>query len=275
MAGRIRRDDGGSPLAASPLAHHPDMIRCLTLDWGDTLAVNYGMPYRATQRRCFLRLAEDLRAAGGTVPAEGVETWIAELAVDWHRSVDVQANPEHREFDLPGLLQTWIARAAVPAAAAAAAQAALAHCTDRMCDTVIPYAEALPALRDLRQRGLRIGILSHVPWPGDACRRWFTRHGLAPFIDFYSLSSEVGWIKPNPRHFTHALALAQVAPHEILHVGDHPLRDVEGARRAGFRTCLRRTEGIYDEAALGGCAPDAEILHLDELPAAVAAMAAG
>ena len=114
-------------------------------------------------------------------------------------------------------------------------------------------------------RGFRIGVLSHVPWPGPACRAWFARHGLAAYIDFYSLSSEIGWIKPNPRHYQHALDQAGCAPDELLHVGDHPDRDIAGARAFGFRTCLRVTENIYPQDALATCGADAEILHLSEV----------
>lgn len=49
------------------------------------------------------------------------------------------------------------------------------------------------------------------------------------------LSSEVGADKPDARIFQRALALAGVAPHEALHVGDDPRCDWEGARAAGMR----------------------------------------
>lgn len=48
------------------------------------------------------------------------------------------------------------------------------------------------------------------------------------------LSSEVGADKPDPWIFQHALALAGVAPHEALHVGDDLRCDWEGARAAGM-----------------------------------------
>ena len=244
-------------------------IRCVTLDWGDTLAVNYGMPYLATQRHAFGRLGDDLAAAGAVVPVDFMAGCMQGLAGEWKRSIDPVQNPDHREFDFQAMLDAWVAATSRGDEDRAAVQAAVDRCKDRLCDTVIPYAESAPVLAALKAKGLRIGILSHVPWPGDGCRRWFARHGMADFIDFYSLSCEVGWIKPHPAHFTHAQDLAGVSGTEILHVGDHPLRDVEGARRAGFRTCLRHTEGIYSEEALSRCAPDVEIFHLADLLPAV------
>lgn len=245
------------------------MIRCITLDWGDTLAVNHGMPYQATQRLTFTDLGRALAKAGCAVPDDFLARWMGELAVVWKSTMDVQANPDHREFDFNGMIAGWVDATLTPSADRTAVHAAIDRCKDRMCDTVIPYSESLPTLAKLKAKGIRLGILSHVPWPGDGCRRWFARHGLAEHLDFYSLSCEIGWIKPNPIHFSHARELAGVEPHEILHVGDHPFRDVEGARRAGFRTCLRLTEGIYGEEALAVANADLTILHLAELVDAV------
>ena len=241
-------------------------ISTITLDWGDTLAANHGMPYLATQQRAFQQLANDLKAIGCPVPEDFVARANSELAVEWRSSIDPLQNPEHREFDFAAMLSRWIADAGGLDAEPHRVRRALERCTARLTDTVIPYAESAGALSMLKARGYRIGILSHVPWPGDACRRWFARHGLAGFIDFYSLSCEIGWIKPNPRHFQHALDQSGCAtPGEVLHVGDHPLRDIEGARRFGFRTCLRHTENMHTQDALAACKPDAEILHLTEL----------
>ncbi len=240
-------------------------IRAITFDWGDTLAANYGMPYLSTQRRAFARLAEDLRLLGCAAPDDFAAQAMADLAVDWKRSIDMQANPEHREFDFRAMLNGWVAKAGGLDADPHGVRLALERCTATLTDTVIPYADSATALSLLKARGYRIGVLSHVPWPGDACRSWFARHGLAPYIDFYSLSCEIGWIKPNPRHYQHALDQAGCAAAEILHVGDHPERDIAGAKRFGFRTCLRVTENMYPPDALSGCGPDAEIHHLREL----------
>ncbi len=243
-------------------------IKAITLDWGDTLAANWGMPYLATQRLALGRMAEDLAALGHRPDAGWVQRCMDDIAVQWKASTDAQKNPEWREIDMRAMAEAWV-RAVGADPAAAGVRAAIARCDDRFTDTVIPFAETRPVLEALKRRGLKVGILSHVPWPGDACRRWFVRHGWQDLIDFYSLSSEIGFIKPHPAHFQHALAQAGCAPHEVLHVGDHPMRDVEGGRRAGFRTCLRWTENIYPQDALKECRPDAEILQLADLPGVV------
>jgi FMN phosphatase YigB (HAD superfamily) len=240
-------------------------IKVITFDWGDTLAANYGMPYVETQRRAFRRLAGELSSLGCAVGEGWVQACISEIELTWQRSISKEHNPEHREIDMRAMFDRWLADAGAMGADPHAVRLALDRCTATLTDTVIPFSETAPALSVLKARGYRMGVLSHVPWPGDACRGWFERSGLAGFFDFYSLSCEIGWIKPSPRHFRHALDQAGCEPGEILHVGDHPERDVIGGKAAGFRTCLRHTENIHSAEAIARCRPDAEIIRLREL----------
>jgi putative hydrolase of the HAD superfamily len=59
--------------------------------------------------------------------------------------------------------------------------------------------------------------------------------GVARHFEHLVISGEVGIEKPAPRIFGHALELMGVAPHEALHVGDHPVHDWQGAEAAGLR----------------------------------------
>lgn len=240
-------------------------IKVITFDWGDTLAANYGMPYVRTQRRALGGLAAELKALGCVVPDGWAEAALTEIEREFARTISAEHNPENREMDMRAMFSRWLREAGAMDADSHAVQVALDRCTATLTDTVIPFGETASALALLRARGYRMGVLSHVPWPGDACRSWFDRHGLAGFFSFYSLSCEIGWIKPHPSHFRHALDQAGCAPHEILHVGDHPLRDVVGGRAAGFRTVLRHTENIHKPEVIASCKPDAEILRLREL----------
>ncbi len=57
--------------------------------------------------------------------------------------------------------------------------------------------------------------------------------GISKFFSTLAISSEVGADKPDPFIFQRAAELCGVAPGEALHVGDDPVRDWEGAARAG------------------------------------------
>lgn len=75
---------------------------------------------------------------------------------------------------------------------------------------------------------------------------------------------EVGCAKPDPRIFAHALALLDLPPAEVWHVGDDPLLDVVGARRAGLRAVwLNRDDRRWPHPELPG--PDLIVRDLAEL----------
>lgn len=93
-----------------------------------------------------------------------------------------------------------------------------------------PYADTERTLRALRERGVKIGVVSNVP---RELVTIFAAHGLDGFIDAFTHSYEVGAEKPDPRIFLTACAKLGIAPGEALMVGDHPVAD-GGAVRAGL-----------------------------------------
>jgi putative hydrolase of the HAD superfamily len=103
-----------------------------------------------------------------------------------------------------------------------------------------PYPDVLPALGELRERGLKLVIVSNwdTSLPG-----WLEPTGIMELVDGVVTSAEVGAPKPNPRVFERALALAGVAAGEAIHVGDKVDNDVEGAAAAGVRAILVQREG--------------------------------
>ena len=86
-------------------------IRVITFDWGETLAANYGMPYRATQRRAFGQLAEELRAAGCVVSGDWLVQVLGELEQAFRSSISPSDNPEHQKIDMRGMFDRWLAAA--------------------------------------------------------------------------------------------------------------------------------------------------------------------
>lgn len=66
--------------------------------------------------------------------------------------------------------------------------------------------------------------------------------GLSTWIDLTITSASVGAEKPHPAIFERALRAAHAGPDTWM-VGDNPVADVEGARRAGIRAIL--ADGSY------------------------------
>ena len=50
-------------------------------------------------------------------------------------------------------------------------------------------------------------------------------------------STQVNLIKPNPEIFEYALKVTKSNREETIMIGDNPYRDIEGAKKAGLKTC--------------------------------------
>ena len=98
-----------------------------------------------------------------------------------------------------------------------------------------PFADVAPALARLRQR-YRLASLSN----GNAD---LARIGLDQAFTVSLNARQIGAAKPHRRCFERLAHELGLAPREILHVGDDPLADVEGARAAGFVSAWMNRRG--------------------------------
>ena len=106
-------------------------------------------------------------------------------------------------------------------------------------DPARQLAAHTPALLEaLRDRGLKLGLVSNAFDPGWLLHRDLEQMGLADRLDFAVFSSEVGKRKPHPAIFEHALAALGVVPGVALFVGDRLYEDVRGAGEVGMTTAL-------------------------------------
>ncbi|MGI8668043.1 MAG: HAD family hydrolase, partial [Jatrophihabitans sp.] len=73
----------------------------------------------------------------------------------------------------------------------------------------------------LRDRGLKVGVLSNTTWPATEHERIFSRDAVDHLIDGAVYSSEIAWTKPHPEAFRAALAAVGVSePARAVYVGD-------------------------------------------------------
>ena len=125
--------------------------------------------------------------------------------------------------------------------------------------------DAGPVLRELRTRGIKIGVLSNTMWPRSAHESVFSRDGVLSLIDGAVYSSEIPWTKPHPEAFRAAMAAVGVSdPASCVFVGDRPFDDIYGAKSAGMRGVLIPHSEVPPH---DGVVPDAVITRLTELPA--------
>jgi putative hydrolase of the HAD superfamily len=94
-----------------------------------------------------------------------------------------------------------------------------------------------PALLEaLRERGLKLGLVSNAFDPGWLLHRDLEQMGLAERLDFAVFSSEVGKRKPHPAIFERALEALEVDAADAVFVGDRLYEDVHGAGELGMTT---------------------------------------
>jgi putative hydrolase of the HAD superfamily len=106
------------------------------------------------------------------------------------------------------------------------------------------FDEVHPALQALRARGLAVGVLSNFTADCEAVLRTL---GIGRYFSFFAVSAVVRAEKPARAIFEYAVHAAQRPAGEILHVGDSPHHDVEGARGAGLGAILLDRDNWYPD----------------------------
>ena len=106
------------------------------------------------------------------------------------------------------------------------------------------FEDTVPALEATRQAGWRNVILSnHVPELPALVRAL----GIDGLVDSVFTSAAIGYDKPHPEAFRHALRESG-DPERRWMVGDNPVADVQGAQALGVPAVLIRTEGGEPDA---------------------------
>ncbi|MCB1740304.1 MAG: HAD-IA family hydrolase [Gammaproteobacteria bacterium] len=102
-------------------------------------------------------------------------------------------------------------------------------------DAWLLFDEILPMLRGARDRGLRTLVVSNFD---GRLHPILEGLGVRALVDGVLCSSEVGFAKPETGIFQAALDQLELAPHQVLHVGDNPQADLAGARAVGLHALL-------------------------------------
>lgn len=110
-----------------------------------------------------------------------------------------------------------------------------------------PFPEVIATLHWLRERGLRLGIITNGS--AEMQQLKIERLGLASLMDTVLISEREGLRKPDAAIFERALNLLAVDAASVWFVGDHPDADVRGASEAGLTAVWRRSRGEARHAA--------------------------
>ena len=127
--------------------------------------------------------------------------------------------------------------------------------------------DALPLMRALKERGIKIGVLSNTMWPREDHEAIFARDGLLEFIDGGVYTSELPAGKPHPDAFRAALAaIGDPDPSTVVFVGDRLWDDIHGAKNVGMKAVflphsIHRAHELVETSS----EPDAVIQRLGDI----------
>lgn len=108
--------------------------------------------------------------------------------------------------------------------------------------------DVVPLFRALRDRAIRIGVLSNTLWTRAHHERVFRRDGVLHLIDGAVYSSEIPFTKPHPEAFRAAMSAVGVSdPARVVFVGDRPFDDIHGAKEVGMLAVLLPHSAIPDD----------------------------
>lgn len=202
------------------LGGEPPPLQAVIFDWGGTLTPWHAVDLEE-QWRVFARQVHTEEERAGELAARILE---AESAA-WGRGRTDHSSARLREIlSAAGLDEGDVRRLA--------AQTAYEKFWEPHTFT---DKQVRPLWEGLRERGLRVGVLSNTIWTGDYHRAIFERDGVAELIDGAVYSSEIEHVKPHPEAFRAAAARVGVAPEAAVYVGDRIYEDVHGPQQVGMR----------------------------------------
>jgi putative hydrolase of the HAD superfamily len=215
-------------------------VRAVIFDWGGTLTPWHSVDHEELWLTVCARHYPADEAAVAAAAARAAETELWRLAESAHQSSTLDA-----VFERAGVI---------------ASAAFLASYYEAWDPHTLTDPDAPELLRELRRRGIKVGVLSNTMWPRTAHERIFVRDEIIDLIDGAVYSSEIPWVKPHPEAFRAAMrAVGVTDPAECVFVGDRPYDDVHGAKSAGMRAVLVPNSAV---PAFPGAEPDAVISRL-------------
>lgn len=216
-------------------------IRAILFDVGDTLWHAPNPPSPAWFRALATERAGAVLARFGFPEADSVA--VARAA--WEAIENAMRSAKHGNLREPYYAE--LARDAIGALGPALSVSQVEELLDAIYVSgaeggKVAYDGAAELLRNLKERRYLLATATNRAFGGDRFRADLQEAGLDPGWDAHSVSVEVGYLKPHPAVFEHALAQLGVAPGEALMVGNSLAEDIAGAQQLGMRTAWRRSK---------------------------------
>lgn len=206
------------------------MRKCVIFDYGGTLV--YSVEHAVVNTI--------IRSLGFAVQEHDAESLVKRYYEVWYA----------KRFNLPRgrrLTAETIEQSMYEAALDVLGSTALAHkvassyvIAERECATRRLYPDVLQTLKELRNAGVRIGIVSeNLKLSGDL-KLELAHLGIGQYCDCVVTSEELSLHKPDPEIFKAGAKALGAEPGDCLYVGDSFELDIEGALKAGMKAALIR-----------------------------------
>ena len=124
------------------------------------------------------------------------------------------------------------------------------------------YDDVMPTLANLK-KSYRLAAVTN----GNAD---IYRIGLGHLFDFSWSAADAGQQKPHPIVFNSLLDKEQLNASELIHIGDDPITDIQGAQQSGIRSIWLNRNNLPWPAEINP--PFIEIDQLNQLPAILKAL---
>lgn len=96
----------------------------------------------------------------------------------------------------------------------------------------ILFDDVKPVLQRLADLGFRMAVVSNF---APTLNRILEDKGVADYFEAIFVSTLVGYEKPDPRIYQHALDVTGIQPSDILYIGDHETNDIWAPAQVGIR----------------------------------------
>lgn len=128
---------------------------------------------------------------------------------------------------------------------------------------VTVFDDTHEVLAQLRQRGYKVGLITNSMMPMWMRDVELRAYGMIDAFDMRMTAGDIGYLKPHPAIYHHALNELGVTPETAVFVGDRPAHDIVGANDAGLISVLMSPPHLNRD--LNGAQPDHIITYLSEL----------
>lgn len=128
--------------------------------------------------------------------------------------------------------------------------------------TTVKYDFAIPVLKEIRNMGIKTALITNGTPELQHCK--IKSLDMDDCFDEVIVSGETPYEKPDIRIFQLMAENLGIKTNEMLYIGDHPLNDIDGSRKAGCIPVWVKTTGTWVFPEIEK--PELQVETVEEIP---------